>query len=141
MSQLGDIRNAIAAKLQTIPTLNVTARWDGTVAPPVAIVVPSPSAFLRYGTTMGGESCDISYTIQILASKSLDRVGQEVLDEFLETSGEKSVYAAVSGDLPGTDAHDCQVMEARNYGVVKIGTPPETVYEYLGCEWVVQVFL
>jgi hypothetical protein len=141
MADITAIRNAIGTKLETISGLRVFDRWEGNVPTPAAIVLPDSRSFIRFNSTMGGQTHDATFIIQLLVSKATDRIGQEDLDSYFADEGAKSIYGNVSGTLPGTDSHFCEVMEVRNYGVVRIGSPPETVYEYLGAEFVVQVGL
>ncbi len=141
MSDLTVVRNAIGAKLSNLGLI-VHNRWEGDVVPPAAIIVP-PSAgpLVRYVTSQGGQAThDAFYSIQLLFSKSVDSVAQEELDKYISPSGSKSIYLAVTGNV--TDTHWAEVIEARNYGTVRIGSGfQEIVREYLGVEFLVSVGL
>lgn len=139
MSELAKVRAGIKTRLETLGIL-VHDKWEGDVVAPAAIVVPpSRGAYVRYHASGGAH--DAIYTVLFLVSKNVDSVAQADLDKYVDPEGEKSMYAAFFGQ-PVTDSHYVEVVEARNYGTVRIGSGlQDQMREYLGVEFVLQVGL
>lgn len=142
MATLRQVRTAIGDRLRTIPGLRVQESYEGTISPPTAVVMAEHRRFLSYSTTQGGQTHDANFLIHLFVSKNTDRVAQDVLDEYCEPEGAKSVYAAVSGvlDVNG-EMLFAEVMECRNYGTQVVGKSPDPIEQYLGAEFVVNVGL
>lgn len=134
MASLSAIRDGIAARLATIDGLRVYDTVPGNVMVPAAVVAPAPGTFITYDETVDG-AADLTLTVTMLVSTAVDRVAQGNLDAYLASTGDRSVKAAIDGDIElGGTAHYASVTEARNYGLV-----PYNGVEYLGCELLVTV--
>lgn len=113
MATIDDIVNGVAARLSTIPGLNVTAYFRGSFTPPVAVVgVP---AIPEYHTAMGRSSFfQVEPQIHLFTSAATDEAGQRDLAKYANPSGSYSVKAAVETDRSlGGVVHDCIVREFR----------------------------
>lgn len=130
MASISQLRDALQARLATIPGLRVHDTVPSQVSPPAAVVIP---AGITYDATMRRGSDDFAFTIQLVVSRAVDRVGQDRLDALLSPFGPGSVKAAVDGDLGGV-ADFAHVASVDNYGaVVWAGV------EYVGAELTVNV--
>lgn len=130
MASISALRDAIQARLATIPGLRAHDIVPSQVNPPAAVVIP---ATITYDATMRRGSDDFTFVIQLVVSKAVDRVGQDRLDAFLSPFGSSSVKAAVDGDLDGA-ADFAHVASVDSYGAVEWGG-----IEYFGAELTVNV--
>ncbi len=132
MASISALRDAIQARLATIPDLRAHDTVPAQVNPPAAVVIPA-SPFITYDATMGRGSDDFVFTIQLVVSRAVDRVGQDRLDALLSPFGPSSVKAAVDGDLGGV-ADFAHVASVDSYGAVEWAG-----IEYFGAEVTVNV--
>ena len=117
MGSVTDIRNGLAARMETIDGITGYARPRGTINVPAAVIEPGPIAF---DSTMGRGSDDLSFTIVLLLADSVADLAQEQLDPYLAGSGDQSVKAAVEADetLGGAADYAC-VTGVSDYGDVQ----------------------
>lgn len=119
MASIQDIADAIAARVETVPSLarRVSAFGKDVVDPPWAIVVPAPGEFITYDATIGGGVSDMQFVVKVVVGAATDRASQEALMAYLATDGSESVRDAVNGNLGGLVAF-ATVTTARNFGEV-----------------------
>jgi hypothetical protein len=103
------ILDGYEARLKTITGLRVTDFSPGQINPPAAIVTVPPVTYRR---TFGAKRWSLEPTITILVSAALDRAGQRLLAQFVDHTGDRSIFQAFGGlgngvdlDLPGTVAY------------------------------------
>ncbi len=119
MTSLTDLRTGLANRLTTITGLRSSAYIPDNPQPPVAVVMPGR---IQYDTAFGRGSDEYSFTIMLIVGRVADRASQTTLDAYCESSGTRSVKAAIEGDRTlGGKALDCRVTEMTNQGSLSIG--------------------
>jgi hypothetical protein len=119
MTALTDLRTGLAARLATINGLRSSAYIPDNPTPPVAVVMPGR---ITYDTAFGRGSDEYQFTIMLIVGRVADRASQTTLDGYCESSGNRSVKAAIEGDRSlGGKALDCRVTEMTNQGSLAIG--------------------
>lgn len=139
---LKETRIAIAARLQDHfgDEIQVSPTMLADPTPPAAHVYPTP---VEYDETMGRGSDDWSFTVQVFVSDAGgDEGAQELLDEYIEPFGPRSVKEAL--ELADTDdgrvslggvIFDLRVERCEGYRLyVREGRAP-----VLGSEWTLDV--
>lgn len=97
MATLAAVRAALADQLQTRfgSSIRVHERYpDGLNAP--AVVIRREGT--NYDTTFAGQSNDLTLSAVVFVDFASPRVAQELLDQFVEATGDYSVAAAVNSD-------------------------------------------
>lgn len=92
---LREIREAVAARLDTIPDLQASPYILANPTPPYAHVVPGEMVF---DEAMGDGLHRLTLQIQVMAGLSTDRGAQATLDRFLSLDGPYSLKQAVETD-------------------------------------------
>jgi hypothetical protein len=119
MTALTDLRTGLANRLTTITGLRSSAYIPDNPQPPVAVVMPGR---ITYDTAFGRGSDEYQFTIMLIVGCVADRASQTTLDGYCESSGSRSVKAAIEGDRTlGGKALDCRVTEMTNQGSLSIG--------------------
>jgi len=119
MTALTDLRTGLANRLATISGLRSLAYIPDNPQPPVAVVMPGR---ITYDQAFGRGSDEYSFTIMLIVGRVADRASQTTLDGYCESSGSRSVKAAIEGDRTlGGKALDCRVTEMTNQGSLAIG--------------------
>jgi hypothetical protein len=119
MTALTDLRTGLANRLATITGLRSSAYIPDNPQPPVAVVMPGR---IQYDTAFGRGSDEYQFTIMLIVGRVADRASQTTLDGYCESSGSRSVKAAIEGDRSlGGKALDCRVTEMTNQGSLAIG--------------------
>jgi hypothetical protein len=119
MTALTDLRTGLATRLATISGLRSSAYIPDNPTPPVAVVMPGR---ITYDTAFGRGSDEYQFTIMLIVGRVADRASQTTLDGYCESSGSRSVKAAIEGDRSlGGKALDCRVTEMANQGSLAIG--------------------
>jgi hypothetical protein len=119
MTALTDLRTGLATRLATISGLRSSAYIPDNPQPPVAVVMPGR---IQYDTAFGRGSDEYSFTIMLIVGRVADRASQTTLDGYCESSGSRSVKAAIEGDRSlGGKALDCRVTEMTSQGSLAIG--------------------
>jgi hypothetical protein len=119
MTALTDLRTGLANRLTTITGLRSSAYIPDNPQPPVAVVMPGR---ITYDQAFGRGSDEYQFTIMLIVGRVADRASQTTLDGYCESSGNRSVKAAIEGDRSlGGKALDCRVTEMTNQGSLAIG--------------------
>jgi hypothetical protein len=119
MTALTDLRTGLANRLTTITGLRSSAYIPDNPQPPVAVVMPGR---ITYDQAFGRGSDEYQFTIMLIVGRVADRASQTTLDGYCESSGNRSVKAAIEGDRTlGGKALDCRVTEMTNQGSLAIG--------------------
>ena len=119
MTALTDLRTGLANRLATITGLRSSAYIPDNPQPPVAVVMPGR---ITYDQAFGRGSDEYQFTIMLIVGRVADRASQTTLDGYCESSGSRSVKAAIEGDRSlGGKALDCRVTEMTNQGSLAIG--------------------
>lgn len=130
------IRDGIKTRLATISGLRCHDTVPGQVMVPAAVVVPVSDTFATYDVAMGGVH-NLAFTVTLVVSSAWDRTAQDLLDSFIDSSGAKSVFAALSGDPTlGGNVASAELRNASNYGLITWGAQA-----YLGCEFLIEVMV
>ncbi len=112
------MRVRLAESLATIPELQASAYMLAAPLPPCAHVIPTAVSF---DDAMQGGLDTRSFTVQVFVALGLDQAAQIKLDEYLATSGERSVKAAIEANATLTGlVHDLRVSEMSSYNVVTL---------------------
>jgi hypothetical protein len=133
MSTINEIRQGIIDNLTSIYGLRAAAVVPETPNPPVAIVELNSGA---YDTAFGRGMDAWQFTITLIVGRSDNRAAQIQLDEFVASSGGRSVKQAVESNktLSGI-AQDCRVTNLNSYGQITLGD-----VTYSGAEFAVSVW-
>ena len=127
------IRIAIAQSLSIIPGLRTSDFVPDNPSPPMAVVEPTT---IDYDQTFGRGLDSLNFTINVVVGRVSDRVAQNELDSYINSSGDKSVKRAVELDRTlGGLVQDCRVTGLTSYGSVSIGDNT-----YLSAEFAVRVY-
>ena len=136
MSDLRDIRLALADNLALIPSVNVSAYIQANPVLPVIWVRPSSEPGIVYHRAMQDGVEDWTMLVQAYVGTNVDRGAQEQLDKLLASSGASSVKAAIESDKTlGGHADNLVVQGCTGYQ--EYARPDGTTA--LGAEWTVLV--
>ena len=128
-----DLRNGLAANLQTISGLRVASTVPDQVNPPLAIINLDR---INYQKAFGLGLTEYLFKITVIVSRQSERNAQNKLDQYVSSQGAYSVSLALNTDRTlGGVAADSTMISLDAYGSVVIG---ETTY--LSAEFSVQVF-
>jgi hypothetical protein len=94
MATVQEIREGIDDRLATIAGLRHSPNVPGVVNPPHAFVKRRQTTF---GVSMDGED-DVTFAVTVLVSWADQTTAQEALDEYLASTGAKSIKAAIDAD-------------------------------------------
>lgn len=132
MANVKAIRAGLATRLATTG-LRAFATAPGQIVPPAAVIIPNRPAVI-FGVTMDGETT-INLLAIVLLSAANDASGQDLLDDYVASSGALSVAAAVQADpsLGGT-CEFAVVTQVATYGVINYAGQ-----DYMGASFTVQV--
>jgi hypothetical protein len=115
MAQLSDIRSGLAARMNTISGLRARDVIPDNIAPPMAFVNPTQ---IQYDLDNARGLVQYTFTVSLFASRADSRSAQNTVDEFVSTSGLKSVKAAIEADRTlGGIVDTCRVTNVTNYVV------------------------
>jgi hypothetical protein len=132
MATISDLRNGLAANLQTVKGLRVYATLPDAPNPPSAMISLEK---VTYNKAMQKGSAEYGFKIMVILGRVAERVAQQNLDVLVGT-GSGSIKVAVESDRTlGGVAFDAFVHELNAYGSVSIGG-----IDYLSAEFSVQVF-
>lgn len=132
MASLTAIREALAANLDTIPHVQVSAYLLSRPNPPCLVVQPASTTYDLAGQR-GMDSWRL--TVRAYVGAVSDRGAQKRLDRLLAGSGPESVKQAIESDAQlGGAAMDLHVKRLDAYRLYDLGGQP-----LLGAEWEVEV--
>lgn len=133
MSTVAQIRQGIIDNLTTIYGLRASATVPESPTPPVAIVELNSGS---YDTTFGRGLDSWQFTVTLIVGRADNRVAQSQLDEYVASSGGRSVKQAIElNKTLGGYANDCRVTNLNSYGQITLG---DTTYS--GAEFAVSVW-
>lgn len=120
MGLMLDVMAGIEDRLKTIEGLRTSATMPDQIMPPTAIVGVPPVT--DYHSQLGRARMNLEPTVLVLTSKGWTRTGQELLTEFADPMGDRSIIAAVEGDRSlGGVCGDCTVHTFRPLTDVEFG--------------------
>jgi len=132
MATISDLRNGLAANLQTITGLRVYATLPDVVNPSTAMISLEKVAYNRQ---MRAGMTEYGFKVIVVVGRVSERIAQNSLDVFV-APGNGSIKAAIESDKTlGGMAFDVFVPELSAYGAVSING-----IDYLSAEFSVQVF-
>lgn len=127
-----DLRTALADLLAQNLSVNAYSYAPDNPNSPAAFIYPEP---FTYHPTFGTEF-DITFVVRFLVASTNSQAGQNLLDEFISTTGTNSAIAALESDSSlAALATSVEVTDLRNYGVL---TMPDGT-RYLSAELLVSV--
>lgn len=129
------IRDGLKTRLATISGLNAYARVPKSINLPAAVVRPNAGSAISFDATMAGGAHDLVFLITVLITDQIDELGQKDLDPYLDSTGTKSVRAAIDADgtLAGV-AHFSRVVGVVDYGEIEYAG-----LSYIGADFLVEV--
>jgi len=130
---LATTRTGLKTRLETINKLKVFDRAPDSINQlPAAVIVPISGSY-NYAMNMG---ILYEFEVTVLVSRADAASGQKELDDYIDRSGAKSIYAAIDGDTTlGGVCSESIVREFRDYGGFTYGG---TVY--LGVKFIITIF-
>lgn len=132
MASLTELRQGLADRCDTIDGLTANPTGRGTVNVPAAVIGVET---IDYDSTMARGSDDYILTIRLLVAESTEEIGQDALDEYLASAGDRSIKAAVEAEKSlGGVAHFAVVRGVTEYGDIEYGG-----VGYLGAVFTVEV--
>ncbi len=135
MGSLADARTGLAGRLQTIAGLRVEKRWPNVVNTPAAIIKPQKGDVWSR-TAFSSRSSIFLEVVLLLSAQDLERA-QDELDKYCDTSGAKSIIAAIEGDTTlGGKAEDVLIGEWRDSGEIEAGG-----LMFLGAALPIEIFM
>ena len=115
MAGLSAIRQGLADRIATIDGLRARDHIPDNIVPPMAFVNPTQ---IQYDLDNARGLVQYTFTVSLFASRADSRSAQNTVDEFVSTSGLKSVKAAIEGDRTlGGIVDTCRVTNVTNYVV------------------------
>lgn len=131
MTEVSDIRAALATRVETTGLRYHRGLDPGKIDPPAFLLRRVSTS---YDSTMGRGSDDYTFTVTVLLAAADPRVSEDALDEYLASSGTKSIKAAVEAAALGSGVDFARVATAdgdtiREYQGVR----------YLGADFTVEV--
>lgn len=112
------IRDGLATRLATISGLRTASEIPDQPNPPIAIVT---TRNVDYTQAMAKGLTIYNMVITVIVARVAERYAQRALDEYVSTSGAKSIKLAVEGDRTlGGVAFDTQVENLSNIGVIQL---------------------
>lgn len=91
MARLNTVRRALADAIRGVDGLDVYHYTPGSVVVPCAYLA---EVEIEPNTTFRGED-DLTFTLRVLTSAADDESGQDLLDEYMSRTGERSIRAAL----------------------------------------------
>lgn len=132
MATLAELHDGLATRLRTIDGLRVREYPPEQVEPPMAIVSYVTSRF--HGAMQDGLR-SYEFAIVMLVGRSTQRTATAALLEYANTTGDRSIKAAIEADRTlGLANTDAIVTEVDAFQSEQIGG-----YQYLGLHFNVQV--
>lgn len=114
------VMRGIEARLATISGLRVSDTAPSQINPPAAFCAVPPVE--NYHRTFQRGRFSLTPQIWVFTSAAVDRVGQELLAEYADPVGEKSIVAALYGDKTlGGVVHDLIVRSFRPLDIEEFG--------------------
>ena len=131
MSDLANIRAGLAANIAVITGIQVSPYTLANPTPPCVEIVP---ADVEYDRTFGDGVDKLNITVRVFVGMANEISAQKRLDEYLASSGAKSIKAAIEASPAlGGACDDLQVTTATGYRVYGAEG------RLLGAEWNVEV--
>jgi hypothetical protein len=131
VADLADIRAGLAANLEALPGVQVSAYALSNPTPPCVEIVPSE---IQYDRALQRGHDEIVVTVRVFVGLASDIGAQKRLDEHLAASGASSVKAAIEADATLAGAvDDARVRSATGYRVYGADG------RLLGAEWEVEI--
>ncbi|MFF5988141.1 hypothetical protein [Prauserella flavalba] len=112
--------NGIAQRLETISGLRVSPTVPSQINPPAAIV--GPPDIPDYRSTFKRGRWRLVFTVTVLVSKTVERIGQTRLASYADVTGPTSIPLAIEGDRSlGGIVEECYVSSFRVLGAEEVG--------------------
>jgi hypothetical protein len=133
LPSLSEIREGIAEALGAIDGIQASAYMLPNPTPPTIQVFPEEVDY----DEAGARGLDMwTLTVQAFVGTAGELEAQKLLDAYLSPAGATSVKAAIETDPTlGGVIDDLRVTKASGYRIYRISN-----FEYLGCEWTVEVY-
>ena len=127
MASLSEIRDGIKATLATITGLRAYDTVPDQVNLPAVLVLPVEADFNR-AFSRGND--EYQFELFVMTSRTVARVGQDALDDFVTGSGDKSIRAKIFAvqDLGIGDGTQAYVSGMSRYG----GSFPAAGIDHIG---------
>lgn len=96
MATIKEIMAGLRTSLSTIDGLNVVEVTPGQITVPAAVVgLPGEVDYLR---TFTDQNIDLVFNVWVVTSTAVDFAGQQMLAEYMDKQGLKSILAALGVD-------------------------------------------
>lgn len=133
MANLSAIRTGLTTNLAKIPNLRTSPNIPDAPQPPMAVVALNS---ISYDASFARGAQKYEFTITVIVGRQSDRSAQLTLDEYVASTGTRSIKLAVESDktLSGA-AYDVRVTDMTGLNVVSIGE-----VNYLSADFTATVF-
>lgn len=143
MATFRQMREGIAANLQAITSLQVSAYMLGNPTPPYAEVIPGwpegrgDRGEIDYDRAFQRGLDSVAFTVRVMVGSASDIGAQKRLDGHLDPAGATSVKQATESDTTlGGVVEDLRVVRCGGYRLF----PRDGGAPLLGAEWMVEVW-
>lgn len=134
MASISALRGAIATNIANVAGLRTASSIPEQVNPPVAVVYPA-GAPVEFHLASANGSSQFYFEVMVIVGRADARTSQKELDEYISTTGTKSVFLAIELDRTlGGLAQDCVARRVSSYGSTEINN-----IEYLAATFQVDV--
>lgn len=127
-----EVREAIAARLDTIDKLRTSATAQRAAYPPCAWVLLPES--IEFDKTYGRGMDTMTLSVLLLVGLANSEHSERAIEAYADGSGPKSIKAAVDGAGSEDEPFDFAVVQS-----VKFGTYQVAENDYLGAEFEIMV--
>ena len=120
MASIGALRTALATNISSISGLRTASAIPEQINPPIAVVYPAGTP-VEFHMSSNNGSHQFYFEVMIIVGRADARSSQKELDEYISTTGSKSVFLAIELDrtLSGL-AQDCVARRVSTYGSTEI---------------------
>lgn len=135
MASLKAVRNGVETRLDTIDGLRIV---DGASINPPAAVVMLATDGVNYHETFKNGLSQWNLRVVVYVSTAYTRTARDLLDDFCDTTGSKSVKAAIEGDRTLGGIIDDLVVSNASQSDFQF-QEGGVLHQYLGAEFFVTV--
>lgn len=147
MASVSKVRAVLAQRLETVEGLRVHRFTSGSISPPAAAILPGIGAenstvrpAIDYDKSFGRGMHMLNFLVRVAVSSAHSEAGQDALDAYLDTEGEKSIKEAIEAGMDALVIDDEQVgAQAHLRSVIHYGLLEWGGVDYLGATFHVEV--
>jgi hypothetical protein len=118
-AKVNEIAAGLRVNLATVNGLRVFDHVPDVFAPPCAFVMFDS---VDYNNAFRTGNPRYTFTVTLVVGRTSDRAAQLAINDYLDTTGAKSIFAAIESDSDlGGKAQDLVVLRAENMRIIQSG--------------------